>query len=140
MEVQIETFAGRYCVIRYDLRGIGKTPMVEGFYSHHEDLRGLLDSLKVGRAHLVDCSMGRCGLRLRAPVPGEGQSARTGGVRRERVPRKLRAPWGVGRTGRGRRGGNLGRGSQSSRFKPGSTVPGGVLKTWTGWCGTWSVR
>ncbi len=42
MEVQIETFAGRYCVIRYDLRGIGKAPMVEGFYSHHEDLRGLL--------------------------------------------------------------------------------------------------
>ena len=58
MEVQIETFAGRYCVIRYDLRGIGMTPMVEGFYSHHEDLRGLLDSLKVGRAHLVGCSMG----------------------------------------------------------------------------------
>ena len=46
-------------MIRYDLRGIGKTPMVEGFYSHHEeDLRGLLDSLKVGRAHLVGCSMG----------------------------------------------------------------------------------
>jgi pimeloyl-ACP methyl ester carboxylesterase len=58
MEVQIETFAGRYCVIRYDLRGIGKAPMVEDFYSHQEDLRGLLDSLKVGRAHLVGCSMG----------------------------------------------------------------------------------
>ncbi|HEY0128094.1 MAG TPA: hypothetical protein VGB40_02910 [Rubrobacteraceae bacterium] len=27
MEGQIEAFAGRYCVIRYDLRGIGKTPM-----------------------------------------------------------------------------------------------------------------
>ncbi len=55
---QVEAFAGRYRVIRYDLRGFGKTAMVEGPFSHHEDLRGLLDSLGVGRAHLVGCSMG----------------------------------------------------------------------------------
>ena len=55
---QVEAFARRYRVIRYDLRGFGKTAMVEGPYSHHEDLRGLLDSLEVERAHLVGCSMG----------------------------------------------------------------------------------
>ena len=32
--------------------------MVEGPYSHHDDLRCLLDTLDVGRAHLVGCSMG----------------------------------------------------------------------------------
>ena len=55
---QVEAFAQRYRVIRYDLRGFGKTAIVEGPYSHHEDLRGLLDSLEVERAHLVACSMG----------------------------------------------------------------------------------
>ncbi len=57
-DAQIEAFAQHYRVIRYDMRGFGKTAMVEGPYSHHEDLRGLLDSLDVGRAHLVGCSMG----------------------------------------------------------------------------------
>jgi len=41
----------------YEVAGEGR-PMVEGFYSHHEDLRGLLNSLEVGRVHLVGCSMG----------------------------------------------------------------------------------
>jgi len=57
-EGQIEAFARRYQVIRYDQRGFGRTAMVEGPYSHHDDLRGLLDSLGVERAHLVGCSMG----------------------------------------------------------------------------------
>jgi 2-hydroxy-6-oxonona-2,4-dienedioate hydrolase len=55
---QIEAFAQRYHVIRYDMRGFGKSAMVEGPYSHHEDLRVLLDALEVGRAHLIGCSMG----------------------------------------------------------------------------------
>ena len=57
-DAQIEAFAQRYRVIRYDMRGFGRTEMVEGPYSHHEDLRGLLDSLDVRRAHLLGCSMG----------------------------------------------------------------------------------
>jgi pimeloyl-ACP methyl ester carboxylesterase len=57
-EAQLAAFASRYRVIRHDMRGFGRTAMVEGAYSHHEDLRGLLDSLDVGRAHLVGCSMG----------------------------------------------------------------------------------
>ncbi len=55
---QVEALARRYRVVRYDMRGFGKTALVEGPYSHHEDLRGLLDSLEIGRAHLVGCSMG----------------------------------------------------------------------------------
>ena len=55
---QLAAFADHYRVIRYDMRGFGRTAMVEGSYSHHEDLRGLLDFLGVERAHLVGCSMG----------------------------------------------------------------------------------
>jgi 2-hydroxy-6-oxonona-2,4-dienedioate hydrolase len=57
-DAQIEAFAQHYRVLRYDMRGFGKSVMVEGPYSHHEDLRTLLDALDVGRAHLVGCSMG----------------------------------------------------------------------------------
>ena len=55
---QIEAFARRYRVIRPDLRGFGRTAMVDGSYSHHADLRALLDALNVGRASFVGCSMG----------------------------------------------------------------------------------
>jgi pimeloyl-ACP methyl ester carboxylesterase len=57
-DAQIEAFAQRYRVISYDMRGFGKTAMVQGPYSHHEDLRALLEYLDVGRAHLLGCSMG----------------------------------------------------------------------------------
>jgi 2-hydroxy-6-oxonona-2,4-dienedioate hydrolase len=57
-DAQIEAFAHRYRVFRYDMRGFGKTAMVKGPYSHHEDLRSLLDYLGVRQAHLVGCSMG----------------------------------------------------------------------------------
>ena len=55
---QIPAFAERYKVVSFDMRGFGRTEMVEGPFSHHEDLRGLLDFLGVRRTHLVGCSMG----------------------------------------------------------------------------------
>jgi pimeloyl-ACP methyl ester carboxylesterase len=57
-EGQITALADRYKVIRYDMRGFGRTQIVEGPFSHHEDLRGLLDFLDSDRAHIVGCSMG----------------------------------------------------------------------------------
>ena len=57
-EPQMETFTRQYRVIRHDMRGFGETDLVEGPYSHHEDLRGLLDHLGVERAAFVGCSMG----------------------------------------------------------------------------------
>src|SRR5829696_2371885 len=57
-EDQLMALADHYRVIRYDMRGFGRTAMVEGPFSHHEDLRALLDSLDVELAHLVGCSMG----------------------------------------------------------------------------------
>jgi 2-hydroxy-6-oxonona-2,4-dienedioate hydrolase len=55
---QFAAFARRYRVIRYDMRGFGRTAMVEGPYAHHRDRHGLLDSLGIERAFLMGCSMG----------------------------------------------------------------------------------
>ena len=55
---QLAAFARRYRVIRYDMRGFGRSAMVEGPFSHHEDSRALLDSLSIERAFLVGCSIG----------------------------------------------------------------------------------
>jgi pimeloyl-ACP methyl ester carboxylesterase len=55
---QMHAFSRHYRTIRHDMRGFGKSPMVEGSYSHHADLRSLIDALDVGRASLVGCSQG----------------------------------------------------------------------------------
>ncbi len=57
-EAQVDAFSRRYRTIRYDLRGFGRSPVVQGPYSHHADLRALLDALKTDRAILVGCSAG----------------------------------------------------------------------------------
>ena len=57
-EAQIEAFSRRYRMVRYDMRGFGGTPPVAGPYSHHADLRGLLDHLGIERASFVGCSLG----------------------------------------------------------------------------------
>ena len=57
-EGQLEPFSRRYRTVRHDMRGFGRSPMVEGAYSHHADLRALLDALEIDRAAFVGCSMG----------------------------------------------------------------------------------
>jgi 3-oxoadipate enol-lactonase len=55
---QFAAFAGHNRVIRYDLRGFGKSKMVRGDFSHTRDLLALLDFLNVDSAYIVGCSMG----------------------------------------------------------------------------------
>ena len=55
---QFELFSKQYRVIRYDVRGIGKSARPEGTFSHSKDLYELLTSLKVRRAHVVGLSVG----------------------------------------------------------------------------------
>lgn len=56
---QVEAFAKRHLVIRYDLRGHGKSTLPSGeAYSHADDLGALLNHLNVPRAHLVGQSLG----------------------------------------------------------------------------------
>jgi 2-hydroxy-6-oxonona-2,4-dienedioate hydrolase len=56
---QLGAFAERHKVIRYDMRGFGRSETPEGApFSHQDDLRGLLDSLHIERAGFVGCSIG----------------------------------------------------------------------------------
>jgi 3-oxoadipate enol-lactonase len=55
---QVAAFAERYRVVRYDLRGWGRSPRRMGIYRHTEDLAGLLDWLGIERAALVGLGHG----------------------------------------------------------------------------------
>jgi pimeloyl-ACP methyl ester carboxylesterase len=55
---QMDDLAAQHYVIRYDVRGHGKTPCPPGNYSHHQDLRALLDYLDVRQAAVLGCSIG----------------------------------------------------------------------------------
>jgi 3-oxoadipate enol-lactonase len=45
-------------VVRYDVRGFGRSSPMKGPFSHRDDLHGLLRSLGIGRATLVGLSLG----------------------------------------------------------------------------------
>lgn len=55
---QFLTLAQHFRVIRYDLRGFGRSALPTAPYSHVEDLRGLLDHLEIEQAALVGLSKG----------------------------------------------------------------------------------
>ncbi len=52
-------FANRFRVVRYDMRGYGKSEPVDGEFSHLQDLTALLDHLRLDHPLvLMGCSMG----------------------------------------------------------------------------------
>ncbi|MRV73798.1 alpha/beta fold hydrolase [Duganella sp. FT92W] len=57
---QVAAFARRHRVIRYDLRGYGRSsdPAEGQAFLHAEDLRQLMDALGIRRAHLAGLSLG----------------------------------------------------------------------------------
>ena len=58
-ENEFAHFAKRHRVLRYDLRGYGKSEPVEGEFSHMQDLLALLEALSVlDPLILMGCSMG----------------------------------------------------------------------------------
>lgn len=57
-DAQFEYFANRYRVIRYDMRGFGKSTTPPGPTALREDLYGTLRFLGVERAYVMGCSMG----------------------------------------------------------------------------------
>lgn len=57
-EDQFEPLAERCRVVRYDLRGYGRSTRPKGSYSHSDDLTAVLDHLDIERASLVGLSMG----------------------------------------------------------------------------------
>jgi pimeloyl-ACP methyl ester carboxylesterase len=57
-DAQFKKFAEKYRVIRYDLRGFGKSQFPTAPYSHVEDLYNLLKFLKIERAAVLGLSLG----------------------------------------------------------------------------------
>lgn len=57
---QFEVFAKRFKVVRYDMRGFGKSalPIVGKEYSYAEDLKALLNQLGIDYAYVIGSSMG----------------------------------------------------------------------------------
>jgi 3-oxoadipate enol-lactonase len=55
---QFVVFAEKHRVIRYDARGHGLSKAQGGTFSHHEDLKRLLDALKIEKAAIMGLSMG----------------------------------------------------------------------------------
>ena len=55
---QFETFARDHRVVRYEVRGIGKSVRPSESFSHSDDLYELLAALRIERAHLVALSVG----------------------------------------------------------------------------------
>lgn len=55
---QVDAFAERFQVVRYDARGFGDTLLPGGPFSFVDDLRGLLDHLGLERAALLGNSLG----------------------------------------------------------------------------------
>ena len=55
---QFENFAKYYKVVRYDVRGFGKSSIPEEPYSHSKDLSSLMEFLAIDKAYIIGLSMG----------------------------------------------------------------------------------
>jgi 3-oxoadipate enol-lactonase len=58
-DAQFEQFAMHYQVLRFDMRGFGKSALpAAGEYDRQDDLHALLDTLGIQRAHILGLSLG----------------------------------------------------------------------------------
>jgi len=57
-DAQLDALAQRFRVIRYDVRGFGKSSVPDKPFRHADDLRALSDYLDAPAAHVVGLSMG----------------------------------------------------------------------------------
>lgn len=55
---QVDAFAPHHLVVRFDLRGFGRSSVPTGPYRHTDDVKTLLDGLGIEKAHLLGLSMG----------------------------------------------------------------------------------
>jgi pimeloyl-ACP methyl ester carboxylesterase len=55
---EADAWSSRFRVVRYDLRGMGKSADVTGPFSSGDDLAAVLDAVGAPRAHLVGLSLG----------------------------------------------------------------------------------
>ena len=57
-DAQVEVLSRHFQVVRYDLRGFGKSSIPTGPYSHIQDLRALMESLSLSSPVLIGLSLG----------------------------------------------------------------------------------
>src|SRR6185436_9656247 len=58
---QWDVFASKYRVVRYDVRGFGRSDLPSGAYANYIDLDAVVQHLGLQRPHVVGLSMG-CGI------------------------------------------------------------------------------
>ena len=89
----VPAFADRYRVLRYDKRGHGKSSVVSGPYNIAQladDAAGLLDALKIEKAHFMGLSIGgMIGQQLGARYPEKIYSLSLCNTASEMPPRSL---------------------------------------------------
>ncbi|MBA3784687.1 MAG: alpha/beta hydrolase [Acidobacteria bacterium] len=87
---QFAKFSKNFRVIRYDLRGFGKSDFPAGAFSHVEDLYALLKFLKVEKVSLVGLSLGgiiAADFTLEYPETVEALVLTASGLRGDKSPR-----------------------------------------------------
>jgi 3-oxoadipate enol-lactonase len=57
-DAQVEALSRYFQVVRYDLRGFGRSSMPTGAYSHAQDLRALIEFLSLSSPVLIGLSLG----------------------------------------------------------------------------------
>ena len=55
---QIDAFARHFRVVRFDMRGFGRSLLPSGTFRNWDDVAGLLDALEIEQAHVLGCSYG----------------------------------------------------------------------------------
>src|SRR4030095_8156327 len=91
---QFKEFAKSYRVIRYDLRGFGRSAYPTTPFSHVEDLYALLKFLKVERASFAGLSLGgmiAMDFALEHPEMVERLVLTSSGLRGSKAPRNEKA-------------------------------------------------
>src|SRR5207245_5141300 len=85
-DTQFELFSENYRVIRYDVRGFGRSDIARTKFSDFKDLRGILDHLRVKTASLIGVSNGgRIASDFAVEYPSMVRPSSTGFSRNERL-------------------------------------------------------
>src|SRR3954463_6383416 len=93
-DAQMKPLSKHFRVVRYDIRGYGRSPAPTGEYYPHEDLRALLDYLKIDKATLVGLSLGgivAADFALEQPARVERLVLVGSGLRGDKQPRDEKA-------------------------------------------------
>lgn len=95
-DAQMDALAREFRVVRYDMRGFGRSTMLPGPFAHHDDLRELLRILDIPRAVAVGASYGgnvAAALALEHPAAVEALILVNSRVASEAPTDSLREAW-----------------------------------------------